>query len=723
MRTLTPTLLAASTAWKGRPIAHATVRDRRLRWRTAEAHPENDDTPYVAQASSGAWMLRLKTDASGDLWLARIASGVHPGAAWHTWTRIATGVAAPNGDCAISYRAGTWYTYYIDSANRAYRLTSGDDGQSWGGATLVRSCTRAGFVAAAANWVFVQEHQVHAYESDLTSGALSGPCTQVSPTTNGGHGLAAARDADGEQVCYRLLFTVKGDIWAVTFDPDAGSYGDAHRLAPGADQDTASGADNRYPALCCAAHGLLLATWVERHDNGLSGEPASWRYPVARLCLEDETPPAGGQHFGCETPLATPSQTARRMAALFDATEQTFYLGNDRLLLAARAYSEDPLWSMRFGPQASPEYTLLQRANRPASLTLTIPDSGDDWAQIGQPGYAEAPLRPLAEITLSRGYHTAAGNETVDLPPCYITRVQRSEGQGGAWLRLQCTDALGLLALWSAPETLLWKNRTIRWLLAELCAQVGLRYRDGGEAALGRTAPLFTLLAGQTALHGTLALLRLGGCVARIAPDGALQPLPWPAEDPPAMALGSNDELRRGRFGLAVPGATAVRVTSGGAYAEGEIIADAWALGMRRVAALHDSRIGLNGDMADAVRDRELALVGLDARADEAVIPVRPDLELWDTVDLHCAATAGDGISTARVVTGIEERRSAARAAASIRRRGRLLRRPAQMQAQPQGAQRTDGQAQREQGAIARSADQKTAAKGGRGKGRPKSHV
>jgi imidazolonepropionase-like amidohydrolase len=46
-------------------------------------------------------------------------------------------------------------------------------------------------------------------------------------------------------------------------------------------------------------------------------------------------------------------------------------------------------------------------------------------------------------------------------------------------------------------------------------------------------------------------------------------------------------------------------------------------------------------------------------RADEAIIPVRADLELWDAVDLHCAATAREGEETARVVTGIEEKREA----------------------------------------------------------------
>ena len=100
MRTISPTLFAAGTAWHGLPITRATVRDRRLRWGVFRAQPANRDTPYVAQAASDAWLLRLKTDAAGDLWLARIEAAYEPGDAWNTWARIGTGVAAADGDCA-----------------------------------------------------------------------------------------------------------------------------------------------------------------------------------------------------------------------------------------------------------------------------------------------------------------------------------------------------------------------------------------------------------------------------------------------------------------------------------------------------------------------------------------------------------------------------------------------------------------------------------------------
>ncbi|MEN6479969.1 MAG: hypothetical protein ABFD20_10065 [Anaerolineales bacterium] len=79
MRTVSATLRAAGLDWNGRPVARVTVRDRRLRWRPRLAYPANRDTPYVAQASSGVWMLRVKTDAAGDLWLARIESARDPG--------------------------------------------------------------------------------------------------------------------------------------------------------------------------------------------------------------------------------------------------------------------------------------------------------------------------------------------------------------------------------------------------------------------------------------------------------------------------------------------------------------------------------------------------------------------------------------------------------------------------------------------------------------------
>jgi len=667
MREISPTLRAAGTAWNGAPIARVTVRDRRLHWRRFDWQPAARDTPFVAQASSGAWMLRLKTDANGDLWLARIASTLFPGDAWRTWARIGTGVALPDGDCAIAHQAGRWYAYYVGAGDRVYRLISTDDGLSWGAPVLVRDASRTAFVAAAANWVFCQEHQVHAYVSDPATGAISGPYTQSSPTTNGGHGIAAVRDGEDDQpdaggaVRYRLLFTIKGSIHAVSYNPVSCTYGEARCVAPGADQTPPGAADYRYPALCRVGAGLLVATWIERHDASLTGESASWRYPVARVCFAGEA-----AHYGCETPLAAPGDTIARLAALFDASEQTIYLGNDRLVLSARAYSEDPIWQMCFGPVEASAYTLQQRAQRPSDLTVTLLDARGEWANPGLPLRVEGPLRPLAEVTLSRGYLTSAGEETVDLPPWHLVRVQRSEGHVGGRVRLECTDALGLLGLWRAPEALIWKNRAIRWLLGELCARVGLRYRDDGAAALGRALPLFTLHSGQPALEGVLALLRLGGCVARVAPDGALWPLPWPVAGAPQMTIGANDEVRRATLGPRALAATNVRISSGGAYAEAEAIDDAWALGLRLSAALHDGRIGLNVAMANTVRDRELGLAALGWRDDEAVIPTRVDLELWDRVALDCEGTAAPAAPDERVVTGIVERRDAARGVAEM---------------------------------------------------------
>lgn len=667
MREISSTLRAAGTAWNGAPLARVTVRDRRLHWRRLDWQPARPDTPLVAQASSGAWMLRLKTDANGDLWLARIASTIFPGDAWTTWARIGAGVALPDGDCALAHWAGRWYAYYVGAGDRVHRLVSDDDGLCWSAPLLVHDASRTAFVAAAGRWLFCQEHQVHAYASDPATGALSGPYTQSAPTTNGGHGLAAVRDADDDQpdaggaVRYRLLFTIKGSIHAVSFDPATCTYGQARRVAPGADQTPAGAADYRYPALCRVDAGQLVATWIERHDASLTGEAASWLYPVARVCLDGE-----GAHYGCETPLAAPGDTSARLAALFDHAEQNLYLGNDRLLLSARAYSDDPVWHMRFGPTEAIEYTLHQHPNRPSDLTLTLLDSAGQWANPGLPRLPEAPLRPLAEVTLTRGYATAAGAETVDLPPWHLVRVQRSEGRDGGRVRLYCTDALGLLGLWRAPEELAWKQRAVGWLLAELCARVGLRYRDDGQPALARTLPLFVLHAGQPALDGVLALLRLGGCVARVAPDGALWPLPWPTSGAPQMTIGALDEVRRGAYGPRALAATNVRVSSGGAYAEAEAIDDAWAMGLRLSAALHDGRIGLNVDLANAVRDRELGLAALAWRADEVVIPTRVDLELWDRVLLTCEATAYASAPDERVVTGICERRDVARGVAEM---------------------------------------------------------
>ena len=121
--------------------------------------------------------------------------------------------------------------------------------------------------------------------------------------------------------------------------------------------------------------------------------------------------------------------------------------------------------------------------------------------------------------------------------------------------------------------------------------------------------------------------------------------------------IGANGEIREGACGVGAVEATLLRVSSpaNGVYAEAESLPLSQAMGGRLPLVIEDNRVHTAG-LAAAVAGHALALAALDARADRATVPLRPDLELWDAVTLLAPAgslPAGD--TGARVITEISE--------------------------------------------------------------------
>ncbi len=184
-----------------------------------------------------------------------------------------------------------------------------------------------------------------------------------------------------------------------------------------------------------------------------------------------------------------------------------------------------------------------------------------------------------------------------------------------------------------------------------------------GEApGLAETLPHFSLHPHQSALAAVQALLRLGRAVARPAAADALYISAYPPPQESTPQIGAAGEVREAAYGCARYRCTQVRVASEAhdAYAESESLAASQAMGLRLSAALEDNRVA-NDAMAAGVASYVLALALLEGRADEATVPLRPDLEVWDVVTLEGEAGATPPGGSARVITGLVEEASPAR--------------------------------------------------------------
>jgi len=355
-------------------------------------------------------------------------------------------------------------------------------------------------------------------------------------------------------------------------------------------------------------------------------------------------------HPGQWVPLAPPTSSAQRWALAWDPLTQTLYCGNRSAMFSAPVPDAAVRSWMRLGPLDALGWRWRLDAEGPGHLSLTLLDREGALMPAGVPGQPAAAARPLASLRLQRGYVTPAGEETVDTADWTVLSARYSIGREGGRLTMEGTDALGLLALWRPSESLVWQERTVHWLLDEVCARVGLAVLRVGAPGLDVTLPAFSLHPHQTALTAVQGLLRLGCAVARPA-GAALQVLALPGSAGTLPALGARGEIREGQLGPGLPGATLVRVSSAtwGLWADAEASAEEQAAGLRLMRTLEDNRVH-TAALAKEVAGHALALARLSTRADSVTVPLRPDLELWDAVRLVAGAVAGP-----RTVVALEE--------------------------------------------------------------------
>lgn len=103
--------------------------------------------------------------------------------------------------------------------------------------------------------------------------------------------------------------------------------------------------------------------------------------------------------------------------------------------------------------------------NRPAKLTLLL-DNSD--GTLGAAGYWGTPFRPLREgsqVSIGLGVETAGRLEYAWRSPWYIERLTFEDERGEGYLRVECTDPLGVLHRLRSRAQPSWTGATAREVL------------------------------------------------------------------------------------------------------------------------------------------------------------------------------------------------------------------------------------------------------------------
>jgi hypothetical protein len=613
MLTQTATLDAACKAMNSKPLVRLTVRDKQWRWYYLLGSGETCTLQTAAARTSGGAWVRARI-SGGKLQTQRITDPTSA-AQWAAWTdRLASGAQT---DCAVggdpadaSVRA-----YVIHKSGSTYTLKaylSADGGASWGaaediatGTLAITSCAAPNTTSTRAAAVVDGAIKIYAY-----SGGAWALVTTSSATTVTDYGIAHDYRSSTDYILWAS--TTGGDAYLRTLTYASATWSAVKVLAPLT--TPAATQIPKWPALCYTGD-RWAACYLDTFAGSLTYQTPTvvwsadfdhWSNP----CHLDvgATAVRVNLHGEASYIAATCDLTSLR-AKLYATSDSTKYLVNyTRVVSATRDEAEDY-----------------------SHLAVKLQDDGTLDA---------GPLKPYAEVLLQVGYTTSAGAELVSQAAYHVTAAYKltRDPKTHADHELQAVDGTDILRKYTWPDTMLWTNRTLRWLLAEmLLRSAGFSATDDAHAAWEYTLPAFTVMRGTNALAAVSRILRLAAARGRWKPDGSLYAFVAHAQTlTTAWSVGG--EARRVRFAAGRPGETLARVTGQGTYAgQAQNPTLSQETGRAQAALWETDNVISDAHAAHAAAglvDRGCA----EATAAEVLINVVPGLELWDLVDVTDAS-------------------------------------------------------------------------------------
>jgi hypothetical protein len=641
MHPVSPELLAQASSWSFQPLALLEARDTQIRW-----HPLIWTDPYVQDLKvshyhNGSILMRARVTTTG--YVATATHYTNDAAELLLYHTIATD-AAPNSDCAITWSPpNTWQIYYSTPSNAVVRRTSADDGLTWSAPTTITTATRPPCLAARGGFLIVQDTDVRAFY--YTAGTWHGP-TNYGYTITSPAGVAAIYDAPSHTLTILSAHNNRLHHNAAHCTLPTITPGPTTVIAPDSDSPAATTPAIAWPAIENVPYRTrYVATWLDTYTSPL----ATYQAPTASVAA------IGSPHFGQRVPLAPPGTCPGRWPLAYDPLGSRIYCGNDAMVLLADHIYDPAIRSHDvIGPTPTLSYHLEQHHHQPGRLTIDVLDPDGTYRD---PETVMGALLPLSTVLLHRGYTTDNGDETVSTAEFYITSATLSEAQRAGHLHIDATDAWGLLDLYHPPEPQEWHNRTIRWLLAHLCAMVGLD-TDDTATHTNDTLAVLRIWPSASILPTIQALLTMADADARPAPDRTLSitNYPRPLATPPSANLFR--EAKAAAFGTGLPIPNHYRIASDtyGVYTERDNLDAARTLGMRISRLYHDNTIN-SATIANNVASHLTKGATTHTRQDTLVIPLRPDLEVNDQIATYGIYPSPQSPKTRLILSLVEESR------------------------------------------------------------------
>jgi len=300
------------------------------------------------------------------------------------------------------------------------------------------------------------------------------------------------------------------------------------------------------------------------------------------------------------------------------------YAANDATVLRSSAQT---FWSA----QTVRSYKFSAELSQPSEITLDVDN------RLG----ALAEPKLFSKLTLDRGLRIDGTDYTVGAGSFFVTRYLYIVQDN--LIRIEAADALGLLALWSADQTLLYSGERVDALVELVCALAGVHVVAFDAASVwANTLSAFAINANTTALSALRELQARASFEAVAKQDGSLScfvPTAAPASGYTYGSASGQHAHWPGLFGrtqaptaLFVAGLydPAVPQQYGG---EAHDLAAQAAQGFRLSDLLRDDRL-ITDAQASALASSRLILAQEAARVGTLDAPPSFSLEPGDVVDL-----------------------------------------------------------------------------------------
>ena len=645
-RSISAGLLAAAQSLRGVPSVVGEIRDERLRWREIEDHGHTSVCPVRMDcATQIIW--RARCDGSGNMQYQKVTNdGVT--SQWQAWTTVTPALAA-YADVAIGADSPLNARLFYPSGTQVYSKETTDGGSTWGSATSVGAPGASPLVACSGcyvvHWSTVNGNLTVCHKA-IGSGSWSTIATwAVGSTNEDGLGSCVKYTANllYVAVCYDGILSVR------SVNTSTGVWGDEIQVEPPWGAVTP---EDWYPANCdidIMEDDDMIVTWVDHRDT----VDPTWEVAVCRRSKD-------GINWGQDVALGLVWSTERTVAVCANAhtDDRYFYAGVEQMVMRSRSFKAGSSDQNITGLEII-DYEYAGSGSGSAMVSADILDRDGTLKGLADEGEAAEAVNLLSELHIERGYVLSTGAEREALPPLLIVGAAYTVGEGGGVIHLDATDTLGLMDRVSLRRPLAAAGLTFAELAQRLVAQVGFEFSDDGDAAFDRAVTSFQSPPGATLGSVFRRLMGLCGAVYRVDENGDLYAIQYGAYSvgSPA-ALGDKDEILRGEFGLRLPRATRV-IWAGDSSTAWEDTGASMRLGARLEWHVVDHHANSTAIVEDAAEGAGLLAVDQMDR-DRVVVHVRPDLELWDVVDV---TTDTDVLpaATGRVIVAVRERYSAVR--------------------------------------------------------------